>query len=94
VKRVSLLLGFGIAVGAAAGLAAGAGLGLFQITLFDAIRSPAEKEKTYPASASSNPEADYWRALARMAEEKAALAEKAAAEKSPTKVEKKEPQAK
>jgi hypothetical protein len=90
VKRVSLVLVSGIAIGAAAGLAAGIGFGLFQFTLFDAVRSPAEKDKTYPASASSNPEADYWRALAKMAEEKALQAEQAPAEKAPPKCESQE----
>jgi hypothetical protein len=94
VKRVSLVLVSGIAIGAATGLAAGTGLGLFRFTLFDAVRSPAENVKTYPASASINPEAEYWRALARMAEEKAVQAEKEKSKKAPTKDESQVPRTK
>jgi hypothetical protein len=94
VKRVSLVLVSGVAIGAATGLAAGTGLGLFRFSLFDAVRSPEEKDKTNPASVGSNPEADYWRALARMAEEKAVQAEKEKPKNAPTKNESQEPRSK
>jgi hypothetical protein len=80
--RIVVASACGITLGIAAGLTTSTALGLTRFTLFDAVRDPADDGRVNSSSPSKNAEADYWRTVARMAEEKARDAERKQGEKS------------